>query len=75
MQEQPIDRAMRAIRPAIILFAVISAPVMLFTYAWGMKLLIPFFGLGWWLAICACHVTVLLGIAGLIDMSQERRPK
>jgi hypothetical protein len=74
MKEQPIDRAMRAIRPAIIVFAVISAPVMLFTYAWGLKLLIPIVGLGWFLAICACHIICWLGIAGLVDMTQERRP-
>ena len=72
MNEQPIDRAMRAARPALIVLAVLCAPVMLFTYAWGLKLLIPYVGLGWWLAICACHITVGLGIAGLIDMSQER---
>lgn len=73
MHEHPIDRAARAIRPALIVLAVLAAPVMLFTYAWGLKLLIPYVGLGWWLAICAAHVTGWIGIAGLIDITQERR--
>lgn len=75
MSNHPIDRAMRAIRPAIIGFAVLSAPVMLFTYAWGVKELREAMPLWAWLLVCLCHVTVWLGVAALADIRQEQRQK
>ena len=52
------DHFMRKIRVPIIIFAIVSGPVMIFTYAWGMRLLVDIVGIGWWLAICLCHAIV-----------------
>jgi len=73
MKEHPIDRAMRAARPAILVFAVIAAPVMLFTYAWGLRLLFDVIGVGWFLVVGLCHAIGWIGISAQIDMTRERR--
>ena len=73
MREHPIDRLGRAIRPVLIGLAVLAFPVFMFTYGWGLKLILAEVGLGWWLSIMAAHLLVIFGIAGLIDSRSERR--
>lgn len=71
MQEHPLDRATRALRPAIIVVALLSAPVMLLTYAWGLKLLYPILGPGLWAGMCLSHVICWIGISALFETPQE----
>lgn len=48
-----------------------SAPVMLISYAWGLRLLFEQIGLLWMVPICAANVIVWLGIASLFDKRQQ----
>lgn len=73
MREHPIDRFGRAIRPAMIGLAVLAFPVFMFTYGWGLKLILAEVGFAWWVPIMAAHALVIFGVAGLADIRSERR--
>lgn len=73
MREHPLDRLGRAIRPFLIGLAVLAMPIALFTYGWGLKLILAEVGFGWWFPIIGAQVVVWIGLAGLIDIRSERR--
>lgn len=70
--EHPIDRLLRIFRVPLMILALLSTPVFLFTYAWGMRLLVDEVGLGWWLLICLFHVIAWIGVASLFDARQSQ---
>ena len=72
MNEHPIDRFMRSLRPVLIGLAVLAFPVFMFTYLWGLKLILAEVGFGWWFPIIGAQALVWLGIAGLADMRSSR---
>lgn len=72
MREHPLDRAMRAARPAILVFVVVSGPVFLFSYGWAMKLLLMQVGLWWGAIFVVCHVMAGIAVGSLFDSRQER---
>ena len=73
MTEHPIDRFMRSLRPVLIGLAFLAFPVFMFTYGWGLKLILAEVGFAVWIPIMAAHILVIAGIAGLADIRSERR--
>lgn len=71
-RENPIDRAMRALRGVFIWGLILSGPIFLMTYGWAMKLLIN--AAPWWVSVptVIAHLATLLAIGSLIDIRQER---
>ncbi len=51
-------------------FALLSAPVFLGTYAWGLFLISQKVPIWAFVLIGICHVTVALGFAALLDKRQ-----
>ena len=71
MKEHPADRFVRVFRVPLMIMALLSAPITLFTYAWAMRLMADEVGIGWFLFICAFHVVTLIGFGCLVDSRQQ----
>lgn len=71
--EHPIDRFARRIRGAVVLLAMASLPIFLFSYGWMLKDALATWPL--WASIPAivAQIAVWLGIASLLDIRQERQ--
>lgn len=67
-----VDKVALAMRRTIFVAAIISAPVMLISYAYALKLLFEVMPTWLWLLVCASHVIIWLGIASLFDKTQEQ---
>lgn len=72
MNEHPLDRLGRAIRPAVICLAWLAFPIFLYTYGWGLVLILDEVGFAWWLPIIGAQVIGWGGIAALFDMRTEQ---
>jgi hypothetical protein len=62
----------KALKALLIVLAVLSTPVYLGSYLWGMRLLFDQMPAWLWLAMMACNATAVLGICLLIDVRRER---
>lgn len=73
MKEHPIDKFMRGIRPAVIFAAYAALPIFLSSYGYAMYSLLM--AAPAWVSVISVlsHITVFLGIAGLIDIQSERQ--
>lgn len=75
MQHQhPLDRLAYRLRVPLIVLAVISCPVMLYSYAWGMKQIMAAAPAWVSVLVVVSHIMVWLGIGSLFDMRQEKAP-
>jgi len=75
MQETDLDRIIRRFRVPLMALAVLSAPVTLFSYAWGLKLVLAEVGYLWGGLIGICNVTALVGFGCLVDSRQEQQTR
>lgn len=72
-KKHPIDRFARRIRGAVVLLAIASLPVFLFSYGWMLKDALATWPLWASLPAIAAQIAVWLGIASLLDIRQERQ--
>lgn len=72
-QETPLDRALRAFRPALFVLGVIAFPIWMVSYGWMIRALFDAAPL--WLAVVAglSHFICFLVIASLFDRQTERQ--
>ena len=73
MQETFLDRVFRRLRKPLILLALISGPVTIWSYGYGFFLLKDVVGLPVWLFLALCNIIVLIGFGCLVDSRQEQR--
>lgn len=69
----PIDRIMARLRLPVLILAVLSAPIYLYSYA---KLMVMAYEVwpGWIFApVIVAHLVTLCAVASVIDIQQERR--
>lgn len=71
-KEHPIDRAMRPLRGVFIWGLIVSGPIFMMSYAWGVKQV--YLSAPGWItaAVVIAHLATWLAIGSLIDIRQER---
>ena len=75
MRYTPLDLFMMRIRGLIALLCLFALPVMLFSYAWGLKLLLQHLDSpAWAVVIVVSHVIAWVGLASLLDSLSGHRP-
>jgi hypothetical protein len=68
--EQFLDRAMRPLRPVFVGLLILTLPVFMFTYGWGLKMILAETPRWVFLLVCLSNAIAWLGIASLIDIRQ-----